>query len=89
MRVPINRRGLSFAADKGEIRAGGEGELKKRNYAPKSVMNGTGLSSRFQCVVLKVSRYALKESRRTKIQTSTLPLGALHLRFHGINRLPM
>jgi hypothetical protein len=36
MRVPIDRRGLSFAADnspltRSEIRAGGEGQLKKRN----------------------------------------------------------
>src|SRR5260370_2284937 len=84
MRVPIDRRGLSFAADnspltRSEIRAGGEGQLKKRNvraknlYAPKSAVNGTGLSSRFR-------RAVLKESRCAKIQTSTLPLGALHRR---------
>src|SRR5258706_2422028 len=70
-----------------EIRAGGEGQLKKakpirvkNQYAPKSGANGTGLSSRFRCVVLKQSRCA-------KIQTSTLPLGALHRRYYRRNPL--
>jgi hypothetical protein len=55
---------------KSEIRAGGEGELKKRNYAPKSAVNGIGLSSRSRSVVLETK--PVRENRKLQHHRSAL-----------------
>jgi hypothetical protein len=56
-----------------QLRAGGEGERKTRNYAPKSAVNGIGLSSRSRFVVLETK--PVRENRKLQHHHSALCAG--------------